>query len=126
MTRWLIELVRQSPNGGWVHTAACLKALTGDNISGSDATSILPLYGLIEEKGDGLAVEAPDGSKPRTNGYWRPTELGRRFVRLEVTVPRKVVTCLGVPERYEDVNDRVNCREALGKKFNYDEIMGRK
>ena len=80
--RWLMEIVwLSSSNGGdWVHTGACIKSIGGDNVSGSDATSILPLYGLIEEKDGGLAIEREDGSKPRTNGYWRPTAWGQRFV----------------------------------------------
>jgi len=34
------------------------------------------------------------------------------------------VTCLGVPEAFE--GDAISIKDALGKKFNYDEIWGRK
>jgi hypothetical protein len=127
--RWLIELVYLSGEGQAVHTGEILKALKGNNVSGSDATSVLPLYGLIEAAPDPEAASNPPPptsrghAKGRTSGFWRPTKLGRAFALDKVKVPERIVTCLGVPEAFE--GEAVSIKEALGKKFNYDTIMGR-
>jgi hypothetical protein len=127
--RWLIEIVFLSDKGQPIHTGTVLKALKGNNISGSDATSVLPLYGLIEPAEDPQVADNPPPpssrayAKGRTSGFWAPTELGRSFALDRVKVPERVVTCLGVPESFE--GDLVSIKDALGKKFNYDEIMGR-
>jgi hypothetical protein len=124
----LVELVYLSDKGQAVHTGEILKALKGSHISGSDATSILPLYGLIEPSIDPEAATNPppphsvSHAKGRTSGFWIPTKLGRGFALEKIKVPARVVTCLGVPEAFE--GDPVSIRDALGKKFNYDEIMG--
>jgi hypothetical protein len=128
--RWLIELIYLSDEGQAIHTGEILKALKGNNVSGSDATSILPLYGLIEGAEDPKAAVNPpppssrSHAKGRTSGFWRSTKLGRAFALDKVKVPERIVTCLGVPEAFE--GDPISIKEALGKKFNYDEIMGRK
>ena len=127
--RWLIELVYLSDAGQPIPTGTVLKNLKGKNISGTDATSVLPLYGMIAAATNPEAsVNPPPPSatgiaKARTSGFWRPTQLGRDFVFDKVKVPAKVVTCLGSPEAFE--GEPITIREALGKKFNYDEIMGR-
>jgi len=125
--RWLIEIVYLSDDGQAIHTGEIIKALKGNNVSGSDATSVLPLYGMIEPAKDPKeGVNPPPPSKARskrTSGFWRPTKLGRAFALGKIKVPAKVVTCLGVPEAFE--GDPVSIQDALGKKFNYDEIMGR-
>jgi len=79
--RWLIELVYLSGEGQAIHTGEILKALKGNNVSGSDATSILPLYGLIVASEDPEAATNPpppssrSHAKGRTSGFWRPTKL---------------------------------------------------
>ena len=128
--RWLIEIVYLSDSGQAIHTGEILKALKGNNVSGSVATSILPLYGLIVAAEDPEAVvnPPPPGSrthpKGRTSGFWRPTKLGRAFALDRIKVPERIVTCLGVPEKFE--GDPVSIKDALGTKFNYDAIMRRK
>lgn len=128
--RWLIEIVYLSDEGQAIHTGTVLKSLKGKNISGSDATSVLPLYGLIEPAKDPNAGTNPPPpssrahAKGRTSGFWKPTKLGRAFALDKIQVPAKVVTCLGVPEAFD--GDLISIKDAIGKKFNYDEIMGRK
>ncbi len=125
----MIEIVYLSDKGQPIHTGEVLKALKGHHISGSDATSVLPLYGLIEPAADPEALKNPpppssrSHAKGRTSGFWRPTKLGRAFALDKIKVPERIVTCLGVPEEFE--GDPIGIRGALGKKFNYDEIMGR-
>jgi len=125
--RWLIEIVYLSDDGQAVHTGEIIKALKGNNVSGSDATSVLPLYGMIEPAPDpkeGLNPPPPSKARTkRTSGFWKPTKLGRAFALNKIKVPAKVVTCLGVPESFE--GDPVSIHDALGKKFDYAEIMRR-
>lgn len=127
--RWLIELVYLADDPDkFIHTGRVIKNLEGEKISGSDATSVLPLYGMIEE-GDGetpLSHRRPGAHgepKGRTSGFWRPTRIGRAFIFDKIRVPAKIVTCIGVPESFE--GPPVGIRDTLEKKFNYDEIMGR-
>jgi len=121
MGLWLIELTKLSVGDVFVHTAEVLKSIGGNRVVGSDATSILPLYGLIEE--GAIGDPGVDPGKGRTNGYWRPTSLGRQFVDGQVHVPARVVTCLSIPERFE--GPAVNIRDVLAAKFSYEEAMGK-
>ena len=75
----------------------------------------LRYWGLIEEK-----VEIrKDGSKRA--GYWRVTELGKQFARGEIGVQQyaRVFSskCYGL------AGEHIGIRDALGKKFNYNELM---
>lgn len=59
-------------------------------------------------------------------GMWRITELGFQFVREEIKVPRHVFLYdgrkLGGPQG--DVPETTTIRQALGDRFNFDELMG--
>lgn len=74
----------------------------------------LRYWGLLEER----PINRGDGGRA---GEWRVTELGQRFVKGEVTVQKYARIynghCLGF------VGERISIREALGDKFNYDELM---
>lgn len=77
-------------------------------------------FGLLEAKED-LGLERRRDGNPRV-GLYRITELGRRFVRGEVRVRRYIY-------QYNKQTVEVECAEtvsiyeALGKRFNYREIM---
>lgn len=75
-------------------------------------------WGLIEEK----PSDRDDGSKHA--GWWRITELGRRFVRDEVRIPSHALLfnqqLLGMDE-----SSTIGIRQALGDKFDYAELMAR-
>lgn len=72
-------------------------------------------WGLIEP-GGGVREDGSD----RT-GWWRFTEAGQDWVLGWTTVPKYARiyngNCLGL------VGDQVGIREALGNRFNYDELM---
>jgi hypothetical protein len=74
-------------------------------------------WGLIEQM-------ANDDETKRTSGFWRPTQSGIDFVYYRITVPRKAMLymneCIGFSE------EKINIREALGTKFDYQELMGEK
>jgi hypothetical protein len=73
-------------------------------------------WGIIEKPPE---LKRDDGSA--RVGVWRLTELGEAWVRCEATVPSHARIynnrCLGL------VGDPITIREALGKKFRYDELM---
>ena len=75
----------------------------------------LRYWGLVEE----LQEKRPDGGRA---GWWRLTRLGEEFVRRQVSVASHIWTyadrCLGL-----DRTSTITIIEALGKQFNYDELM---
>lgn len=76
----------------------------------------LRYWGLIEE-----SVETrPDGGRA---GWWRVTELGAEFVRGERRVRRHAVVYDARRLRLE--GPMVDVTTALGKRFHYNELMGR-
>lgn len=82
------------------------------------AESLLRYWGLIEER----PARRTDGGH---TGWWRVTEFGERFVLGKVRVSKYVFIyngeCIG-----KDKSVRVSIQEALGKKFNYNELMNNK
>lgn len=75
----------------------------------------LRFWGYLEGKNE----YRDDGSA--RNGYWRITESGHLFARGLISAPAHIATYKNELLGMDDV--RVNIREALGKKFNYDELM---
>jgi len=113
--RWLISLVLLCEGHEWAHTSDVIKGLTGA-LSGTDATTLLPHWDLIEAKPN-------DDSKKRTSGFWRPTDKGVDFVHGRITVQKTVIRYNNVREGFE--GDEITIQDALGDKFNYGELMGR-
>ena len=85
----------------------------------------LRYWGLIEEE----MVLRPDGGRA---GYWRLTEAGREWVLGHSSYPPYVMVYdtepLGPPQFTDDTTGKtrdrpVTIRDALGRKFDYDELM---
>jgi len=76
----------------------------------------LRYWGLIEE----MDKVRDDGSVHA--GYYRITELGKKFVNRQVRVPMYVFLYNGSPVKRADV-ETIDIYEALGEKFNYNELM---
>lgn len=108
MARSLIEMYRV---GGlereWVHVPTQIGARSREE-------GKLAYWGLVEEE----TAKREDGGRA---GYWRVTEKGVQFVRARIKVPKYARVydgrCLSL------TGDEVTIREALGSKFNYDELM---
>jgi hypothetical protein len=66
-------------------------------------------------------AERGDGST--RVGEYRITALGRSFVHGRARVPSHVYIYNGRKLRREEVPDQIDVRQALGKKFDYSEIM---
>lgn len=73
-------------------------------------------WGLIEK----LPGVREDGGSA---GVWRVTDLGRRFVHGTARIPRAARVYNNTLLRL-DAAETVSIREALGAKFDYDELMG--
>lgn len=108
------SLIRMYRIGGleWVHLPTQLPARSREE-------GKLAYWGLIEEATE---ERRPDGGRA---GWWRVTERGERFIRCELEVWQR----LGIyddqvvgPDKTSDPHWTI--RKALGKRFDYDELMG--
>lgn len=104
----------------WLHVADYLSTMAkiGSAVRGGE-WSKLRYWGLLEAKPDGVKVDAKDASK--RSGYYRMTEKGHQFVRGEIKIPKSIML-------YNDQHlgfgkEEVTVQEALGKEFNYSELM---
>jgi hypothetical protein len=104
----------------WLHVPSYIAEMVADHPRRAAAVrgdwAKLKYWGLIEEK-----PEVRDDGSPRV-GYWKLTPLGRQFVARQVKVPSHVYIYNGDPLR-RVVDELITIDEALGKEFNYDEIM---
>ena len=73
-------------------------------------------WGLVERPSDS------GSSKRKHSGLWRPTERGVQFALRQIQVPAKAVTFDGEVEGYE--GGEISVLDALGKDFDYSELMG--
>lgn len=83
-----------------------------------DATR-LRLWKLLAEEPD----RRPDGGK---SGWWLVTDLGREFIYRRATIPKYVYTFASRRIRYDDDHapgPQVGIEAALGKRFDYRELM---
>lgn len=110
--RALILLARATQPGDYAHFLELMKR--AGVYSGHYAE--LARWGLIERAPD----RAKDGN-PST-GLYRVTDLGRRFVHGEATVPARAITYNDELLRLE--GEPVSIRDVLGDRFDYGDLMG--
>lgn len=77
----------------------------------------LRFWGLLEAK----VATREDGSK--RNGYYKITGRGIAFSEGKLTVPEKAIIYNNKFQGFE--GEEIDIRKALGKKFNFDELMGK-
>lgn len=106
----LIKMYHLTKNGNYVHALSALEANSGEY-------ALLRHWGLIEE-----SKEAPT-EDVKSNGLWRITEKGKRFVVGDIRVPKRVILFDNRFLGYQDEKDLVGIRDALGMKFSYFELM---
>lgn len=117
MARGLIVAYRidQEKGQDWFHIS---ELLTKKIAAGANELQKLRFWKLVEQK---THNDDPD---KKHSGFWRLTERGRLFVTNGVLVPRCITMYNQKFLGYEDENDLISIREALGSKFNYRELMG--
>jgi hypothetical protein len=76
-------------------------------------------WGLIEAPDEPLS--RPDGST--RVGWWRLTDLGAQWVRGEVAVPSYALVYNGQLLELDDSRGTTTVRDALGSRFNYNDLM---
>ena len=111
----LYRLSQDLPQDEWMDVPALLTKHRLVAVLRSREYQKLCYWGLLESKGDKRA----DGGKA---GMYRLTSEGKRFVSGTTAVPRHVVLYNGVVIEI-DYSQLITIREALGDKFNYDELM---
>lgn len=75
----------------------------------------LRFWGLVENSGDRRSDGAPKA------GYWRVTATGEAFVLGKIAIPKYAIVVGNVLQALEGPD--ITIKDALGKKFNYDELM---
>lgn len=113
----LIARYKRQEGDDFCHVENYLKSLPGIPASIRGDFSKLRHWGLIESK-KGLR----DDGSPR-NGYYRITDKGLEFVRGEIMVQKYLV--LYNKELLGTKGDWITIQDALGKNFNYSELMGK-
>ncbi len=109
MVRWLIYLARYSGTERiWVSVNE-LPARGGDYAK-------LLYWGMVE------CQQNTDQTK-RTSGLWRPTEFGLQFIHGDVQVPSHVLVYATGSLGWKEGAELVDVHEALGSKFDYQELM---
>lgn len=111
-----------TPKDGWLKVpddfVQTTKLVT---VLGNREYNKLRYWGLLEGQGPEQALE----SDAPYSGMWRITELGFQFVRGEVKLPKNVFVYnkqqLKPPAG--TVVEEIDIKQALGQKFNYDELM---
>lgn len=71
---------------------------------------------------DLIKAEENLDTQKRTSGMWTLTEKGRQFVRDDIKIPKRAYIYNGKRLKYSE--DEVSISEAIGHKFNYQELMG--
>jgi hypothetical protein len=106
---------KQHPRDRWVHVNAFLvKVRRHSSIAGGDAVK-LRFWELLERE----KSERDDGSD--RVGRYRITDLGEKFVEGGVAVPKYAYTYNQLLLRMSE--QTITIQQALGKKFNYSELM---
>lgn len=118
----LARYYRTAPADSWLHVPSYIAEVTADNPRRAAAVrgdwAKMKFWWLIEEKPD----TRDDGSA--RVGYYRLTELGRRFAHREIRIPACVYIYNGEPLRRTSNSGEITIDDALGKDFSYAEIMG--
>lgn len=104
---------RQPDAKEWLHVPSYL---VEQNATDRECAK-LRYWGLIEEMPEGR-----DDGSPHA-GFYKITELGKQFVARKIRVPMYIHLYNGGIVKRKD-EETIDIYEALGEKFNYNELMG--
>lgn len=115
----LIAIYRKAPIGTWVDVPALAATMrTGSKRPTGGDEAKTRYWGLLEAMPD---AKRDDGST-RT-GWWRLTGRGADFVRGDLLVPKHARIYDGRLLGLDDSAGVIGIRDALGSRFDYDELM---
>jgi hypothetical protein len=114
MAYGLILVSRAKADDGWVHIERYFKSLNIPSSIRGDMSK-LKFWGLLEAK----EGEREDGSTRL--GFYRITDKGRQFVNGQISVQERVK--LFNQKFYGFDGDEITIKQALGSKFDYNELM---
>ena len=115
----LIAIYRKAPIGTWVDVPALAATMrTGSHRPTGGDEAKTRYWGLLEAMPD---AKRDDGST-RT-GWWRLTGRGADFVRDDLLVPKHARIYDGRLLGLDDSAGVIGIRDALGSRFDYDELM---
>ncbi len=107
---------RKNPEDGWLHISqfgAYSKNGVISNITNMEYNK-LRFWGLLKSRGD-------DGTNTPSAGFWKITPRGERFLKGQLTCQKYII--LYDNEFVGFDGDRITIRDALGSKFDFDELM---
>lgn len=110
----LLARVDRDEDDGWVHIENYFKSLSIPSSIRGDITKLVN-WGLLER----FEGEREDGSN--RVGLYRVTYKGVQFVRSEIEVYSHIIIYSNMFQGFS--GEPIKIKEALGKKFNYDELM---
>lgn len=112
----MLIAVYQNSGKEYVHVNKLLATIPrfNANFGGGDFTKLVH-WGLTEQK----IGERDDGCKH--NGFWRVTEKGEAFIRQDILVASHIYLYNRNFQGYGQ--ESTSILKALGKKFNYNELM---
>lgn len=113
----MIALWRRGEGRDYVNVPELFNSMGGIHGGTGDGTKGHH-WGLMEQ----MPGDREDGSK--RNGWWRLTDLGREFVQSHIKMPRYADVYNGRTLKLHGPDWTI--RDALGHKFDYDELMGHK
>lgn len=124
IAKGLVALVRASPTGEIVHVKDIPEMLVGDEVWASHDFAKARYWGLCEEVPvDQIPKELLAGAgRKRRKGFWRSTELGRKFVYSMAKVPKYISLVNNNFERC--YGDPWSIADALGHPFDFYEVTG--
>ena len=126
IAKGVVALVRASPMGEIVHVKDIPEMLVGDEVWASHDFAKARYWGLCEEVIDAQVPKellAVSGRK-RRKGFWRSTELGRKFVYSMAKVPKYIALVNNKFERC--YGEDWSIADALGHPFDFCEVTGGK
>lgn len=112
--RVMIKMYLHGEGRDWLYLTPLMNELKNHHQIGGYGT-LAHWWGLMEHQ----PGDRDDGSW--RNGHWRLTDSGREFVVGNLSVPKYVRLYNG--KRLGLVGPSWSIRDALGKKFNYNELM---
>lgn len=106
---------KDEPENGWFRVTEAVLEYKRNSLN--QEYSKLRWWGLLEQK-----RQAKEDGNP-CSGYWRITDRGRDFVRMKAVVPRTILMFNNKFLGFEKQTDTITINQALGDKFDYNELM---